>query len=96
MFELGKTPEETRRKVKDRLVAIVEQQQGCKAMRLAMDAAHLPFTEGEDFPELLQELIDAGELVEVEYVLPNLDFRAKSFLLPAGSTARGTPQGALE
>jgi hypothetical protein len=39
-------------------------------------------------PRIVQKMVDAGRLVEVEYVLPQLEFRAKSFLLPVGTVVR--------
>jgi len=77
--------EEIRRRVKNEIVSIVESLQGCKATRLAMDAARLPDCP-DDFPTLLQELINSGEVVEVEYTLPNMPYRIKSFLLPKGTS----------
>lgn len=38
-----------------------------------------------DIPELIEELICEERIVEVEYSLPSLPGRAKSFLLPAGT-----------
>ena len=56
---------------------------GLKATELP---ARLPIPiEGVDLVALIQELIDEGSLIEIEYVLPGMPYRAKSFLLPAGT-----------
>lgn len=66
---------------KQLIVDTVTSTQGCKATELAAkkDIA----LNCEDLPELIAELIQEDQLVEVEYVLPNLNYRVKSFLLPA-------------
>jgi hypothetical protein len=58
--------------------------QGCKATELI---AHVAEKMGDEFPshdfmQALSEIIDEGNIEEVEYILPQLDFRIKSFLLP--------------
>lgn len=42
----------------------------------------------QDILALILEMVDEGELVEVDYVLPNLNYRIKSFLLPKGTEVR--------
>lgn len=66
------------------LIAAVTENQGCKATELVAlvadkmgnDFAHY------DFMQALREIVDEGDVEEVEYVLPQMDFRIKSFLLP--------------
>lgn len=38
-----------------------------------------------NIPELMEELVRENKIVEIEYVLPSLNFRIKSFFLPAGT-----------
>jgi len=74
--------------IKKAIKEIVEARQGCKATELVVFIA-------EERPELLvvlgevieavDELIHEGEIVEVEYILPTMDYRVKSFLLPKGT-----------
>lgn len=80
--------------VKKMIAEIVANIQGCKATELAVHVAqHVTnpttrqqiFDSNFDFPDLLQEMITEGMLVEVEYVLPSMNYRCKSFLLPAGT-----------
>lgn len=40
-----------------------------------------------DLPIILQKMVEEGELVEIEYVLPGTD-RIKSFYLPKGTEVR--------
>jgi len=66
------------------IVDTVTDVQGCKATELI---AHVAGRLEEEFPQhdfmrALNELLESGELEEVEYVLPQMDYRTKSFLLP--------------
>ena len=75
----------------------VTSRQGCKATELCVDEivvkAFVEYVAGcsmtreqaGTLPDLLEELVKEGNLVEVEYVLPMLDCRIKSFLLPANT-----------
>jgi hypothetical protein len=82
----------TREHIKQWMVEVVIEKQGCKATELAavpeiaMEIAHL--TSPNTFSELLAELVKEGWLVEVEYTIPRFNFRVKSFLLPGGSEVR--------
>ena len=66
------------------IVDTVTDVQGCKATELIAHVAEKLEEEfaNHDFMKALNELLEAGELEEVEYVLPQMDYRAKSFLLP--------------
>jgi hypothetical protein len=66
------------------LIDTVAEVQGCKSMELIGYAAEKMGEEfaRHDFMQALQEAIDEGDIEEVEYILPQLDFRIKSFLLP--------------
>ena len=66
------------------IVDTVTDVQGCKATELI---AHVAGKLEEEFPNhdfmrALEDLLKAGELEEVEYVLPTMDYRTKSFILP--------------
>jgi hypothetical protein len=96
----------TKDQIKQRIVAIITDRQGCKAMELASSldilSATQPGTEyrksSGDFNllELMNELVAERKVVEVEYVLPNLSYRAKSFYLPASTTIQVFPKSAAE
>ena len=77
--------------LKDLVVQIVSEVQGCKATELVYeivrrveDADRTALLDGDyDFPDLVEEMITEGLLVEVEYVLPTE--KTNSFLLPPGT-----------
>jgi len=76
----------TKNELKQKIVDIITEVQGCKATELSTNLSIdvLNALEVHDLPTILAELLHERRLVEVEYVLPQLSFRAKSFLLPAG------------
>jgi len=82
----------TRDEAKTLVLSKVEEIQGCKATVLAVTIAStseqmeslLPYP----LPELIEELIEEGRLIEIEYALPTMSYRIKSFLLPEGSLVR--------
>jgi len=79
--------------LKDEIVRIVTEYQGMKATELV---TYIPLTihtkkdllwvtTTENIIAAINELVKERRLVEVEYVLPNMSYRVKSFLLPAGT-----------
>jgi len=79
----------TKDETKDAICQHVAEAQGCKATELAV-----ALWQAEDLSSLIAELVSEGRLTEVEYVLPNLNYRAKSFLLPGNTSI--TLSGFLE
>ena len=77
-------PPLTKAEIKAMLIKAVYDAQGCKATELV---AQINFhgLQNQEVPQLIVELVADGELVEVEYVLPTIPYRIKSFLLPQGS-----------
>lgn len=43
--------------------------------------------------EMLDKLIEDGEIIEIEYILPEMPYRVKSFLLPKGCKLRSLRNG---
>jgi hypothetical protein len=78
----------TKEELKDKIVELITEVQGCKATELVTKSQFnldmIRALEVYDLPTVLAELLHERRLIEVEYVLPQLNFRAKSFLLPAG------------
>lgn len=83
----------TRDEAKKLMVRVVTERQGLKLLDLLTEILDDDFVTYEQrrslmtqeeyhLPDLISELVSEGELVEVEYSLKNLPYRAKSFLLP--------------
>ena len=70
--------------IKTSIIDFVSKRPGCTPIELVCGIAF-----GENFavdvPVLLEKLVDEGSLIEVEYVLPTMDYRAKSILFSKGS-----------
>jgi hypothetical protein len=77
----------TKSDMKAAIAAAVLECQGCKAIELLLKLPDWTrkgiYESSFDFVELIEEMVDEGTLVE--YVLPNMTYRIKSFLLPAGT-----------
>ncbi len=64
---------------------------GVKATELAVQLAQHASSEPERYLALVQQLIEDGEIVEIEYVLPDMPYRTKSFYLPKGAKVTVPP-----
>ena len=74
--------------LKERICAYIAERQGCKLMDLFGPNTNI-FNCMEDttaFHVAIAELIESGNLIELEYTTPAQPERIKSFLLPKGST----------
>jgi hypothetical protein len=69
----------------EKILERVEALQGVKAVALVSEPEMAVI---DNLPQTLEDLVKDGQLVEVEYVLPNMSWRAKSFYLPAGTKVR--------
>jgi uncharacterized LabA/DUF88 family protein len=77
--------------LKDLVAKTISEVQGCKATELVPeiirrleDVDRKALFDGDyDLPDLVEEMITEGMLVEVEYILPTE--KTNSFLLPAGT-----------
>lgn len=78
----------TKEERKDQLVHLIDGKQGAKATELAADKRIFEILGKENLFDLLEELIEEKRVVEVEYSLPNMSYRLKSFLLPGGSEVK--------
>ena len=66
---------------KELINQFVEDKQGCKLMDLCTSHELLSVF-GTELPSVIAEMVQDGDLVEVEYLLPSMDYRVKSFILP--------------
>lgn len=81
----------TKAEMSQLIIETIERLQGCKGTELAFEIGRQ--TEGERFswgnvPDLLDELVEQKKIREVEYVLPSLNYRCKSYYLPANTEIR--------
>lgn len=72
------------------IIEVIDRIQGCKGTELPSKLPREIFSqlENETPSDVIESLVQTGELIEVEYVLPEksgLDYRSKSFLLPKGT-----------
>lgn len=67
---------------------VVTRLAGCKGTELVGEvvAAAPGKIEGAQLLAMLESMVLRKKLVEIEYVLPDMPYRAKSFYLPAGAT----------
>lgn len=72
--------------LRSRIITIVNSSQGLKGVELSTRLAgeFLEFT-GEEILHEIFDLIENGQLVEIEYELPTMMYRTKSFILPKGT-----------
>ena len=76
----------TREEIKVEIIKMVEIHQGLKATELIVYLAPRILKGGWDVVGIIDDLVKEQRLVEVEYVLPSLPYRTKSFLLPKGTS----------
>jgi len=72
----------TEEEQKNLILNLVISKQGCKATELAVEIA------GKADFELISKLVIERRLVEIEYILPYMPYRIKSFLLPKNTQTR--------
>jgi hypothetical protein len=73
------------------LVRRITELQGCKATELVSDeevVKALMVNDDISLLDALDAIVTTNRIVEIEYVLPELDFRVKSFYLPANTQVR--------
>ncbi len=80
-------------KIRQEITKLVTERQGCKATELAVAAVRtlinrVDARELDKIPDIIDQMIREKELLEVEFVLPMMDWRCKSFLLPKGTEVK--------
>lgn len=79
--------------IKTIMAMVVNERNGMKATELAADrrvieaalAAEKETGKSVEVPDLMDELVKEGQFVEVQYTVPDMPYRIKSFYLPKGS-----------
>lgn len=76
--------------LKNHVYDVVVRLQGCKATEIVphLSLEALQALEHNDISTIITELIHERRLIEVEYELPQMDWRTKSFLLPFKTEVR--------
>lgn len=76
--------------LKDHVYDVVVKSQGCKATEIVphLSLEALQALETNDISTIIAELINERKLIEVEYELPEMNWRTKSFLLPFKTEVR--------
>lgn len=83
----------TDQQLRELISSIVTHEQGCKGVELVTKVIVRAHSSGvgafdsQTVTEALGRMVGQGDLVEVEYVLPEAPHRAKSFFLPKGARA---------
>jgi hypothetical protein len=80
----------TKEQLKDRIYNIIVSLQGCKATELGakFDREMLETLRVIDLSTVLTEMMHDKKIIEVEYELPQMSWRSKSFFLPYGTEIR--------
>ena len=68
----------------DKAVSLVEAYQGLKSTELVAKLGEAGFHD-VSWPEVFEALVKKGRLTEVEYTLPAMPYRVKSFYMPGGT-----------
>jgi len=75
--------------MRDIILKAINDSQGIKNVELSLKVLSiiLPLEFNTDeFHEELSYLVEEGEILEIEYTLPSMDYRIKSFYLPKGTS----------
>ena len=76
--------------LRDEAIRLVSDLQGIKGVDLVLGLAIFSAdgnANADEITKTISDLVNEGEIVEIEYVLPLLAFRTKSFYLPKGTEA---------
>lgn len=73
--------------LRDAILATVNSHQGVKGVELVLNTMGLASKLFDDREYMLElsRLLDEGEIIEVEYSLPQMDYRIKSLYFPKGT-----------
>lgn len=77
--------------MKNEILKIINSRQGIKGVDLVlalMERIGPTMLKYQEFDSALVELIKEGEVVELEYVLPQMEYRIKSMYFPKNTVLR--------
>lgn len=78
----------TKEKLKGIILESIQNSTGMRGVELALTVLNktMPlYFETELYQECLGELVAEGEVIELEYVLPEMEYRTKSMFFPKGT-----------
>lgn len=78
----------TKEQLKEIILSLIRESTGIRGVELALSVLNktMPrYFESEMYQECLEELVKSGEIVELEYTLPDMDYRVKSIFFPKGT-----------
>lgn len=89
--DMSNLTDEDRIEIRNLILEIVEDKQGCKGAELAVAFVRKQLQLGkewgtEDFIEVLDRVVVDRGVIEIEYKLPKMGDRMKTFLLPKQSS----------
>lgn len=73
--------------LREAILTTVNTRNGVNGVDLVLNCMGLfgPWFEDKDYMFLLAELVSSGEIVELEFILPSMDYRVKSIYFPKGT-----------
>ena len=82
----------TRDEAKQAIIEVINNHQGCKSTEIPAGLLKKSVESIFDYgiSNLLEELVREDKVIEIEYTLPNMEYRIKSFYLPAKTNYKVT------
>lgn len=78
--------------MREAILTTVNTRQGINGVHLVLNVMSIvgPMKlENDEYNQELEKLVESGEIVELEYVLPQMDYRIKSIYFPKGTIIHG-------
>ena len=77
----------TKLTIKEAILTSINTRNGINGVDLALNIMRLisPWFNDKDYIFILAELVSSGEIVELEFILPSMDYRIKSIYFPKGT-----------
>jgi ribosome biogenesis SPOUT family RNA methylase Rps3 len=79
--------------MKEKILKLISENPGIKGVELAIKTITSIAEKGLpinnlDFVNELEKLVHAGDIIELEYILPQMDYKIKSMFFPKGTEFR--------
>ena len=76
----------TRDEIKSQIKTFINCSHGVKATDLILKLiSNNPITDDLNYITCVEELVKSGDIIEIEFTVPQMDYRIKSFYLPVGT-----------